>query len=64
MFRRIKSGEFKFSEKVKVSDEAKDFIVKLLNQNPKNRLGSKEEDTEILSHPWFNDIDKEKAIKK
>lgn len=42
MFRRIKAGEFKFSEKVKVSDEAKEFIVRLLDQNPKSRMGSAE----------------------
>ena len=42
MFRRIKAGEFRFSEKVKVSDEAKEFIVRLLDQNPKSRLGSAE----------------------
>lgn len=40
MFRKIKEGEFRFSDKVKVSDEAKDFIVKLLNRDPKKRLGS------------------------
>ena len=41
MFRRIKNGEYRFSDKVKVSDEAKQFIVRLLDQNPKTRLGSK-----------------------
>lgn len=40
MFRKIKEGQFRFSDKVKVSDEAKDFIVKLLNRDPKKRLGS------------------------
>lgn len=40
MFRKIKDGEFRFSDKVKVSDEAKDFIVKLLNRDPKKRLGA------------------------
>lgn len=41
MFKKIKDGQFRFSEKVKVSDEAKDFIVKMLNRDPKQRLGSK-----------------------
>jgi len=40
MFKKIKEGEFRFSDKVKVTDEAKDFIVKLLNRDPKKRLGS------------------------
>ena len=38
--------------------------MKLLNQNPKNRLGTKGEDNEVLSHPWFKDLDREKVIKK
>ena len=41
MYRRIKEGEFRFSDKVKVSEEAKDFIVKMLNRDPKLRLGCK-----------------------
>lgn len=41
MFKKIKEGQFRFSDKVKVSDEAKDFIVKMLNKDPKERLGSK-----------------------
>jgi serine/threonine protein kinase len=40
MFRKIQAGEFRFSDKVKVSDEAKDFINKLLNRDPKKRIGS------------------------
>lgn len=58
MFEKIKLGQFKFSDKVKVSNDAKDFIVKLLKANPKERLGTKDEANEILSHPWFKDIDK------
>lgn len=34
MFKLIKEGELKFSEKVDTSKEAKDFITKLLNRNP------------------------------
>jgi serine/threonine protein kinase len=40
MFKKIKEGEFRFSEKVKVTDEAKEFISKLLTKDPKKRLGS------------------------
>lgn len=39
-----------------VSDEAKDLIVKLLNKDRCNRLGSCGID-EILAHPWFSDLD-------
>ena len=64
MFRKIKEGEFRFSDKVKVSDEAKDFIVKLLNRDPKKRLGSNGEANEVLSHPWFAGMDPEKMMRK
>jgi hypothetical protein len=40
MFKLIKEGEVKFSEKVKISPEAQDFILKVLNKNPKLRLGA------------------------
>lgn len=58
MFKLIKEGEVKFSEKVKLSPEAHDFIVRILNKNPKERLGAKGDADEILSHPWFKGIDK------
>lgn len=64
MFRKIKEGEFRFSDKVKISDEAKDFIVKLLNKDAKKRLGSSGEANEVLSHAWFNGMDPEKMMKK
>jgi hypothetical protein len=35
MFKLIKEGELKFSEKVKLSPEAQDFLVRVLNKNPK-----------------------------
>jgi serine/threonine protein kinase len=57
MFKKIKEGEFRFSEKVKVTDDAKDFISKLLTKDPKKRLGSSGESTEVLAHPWFNGLD-------
>lgn len=39
------------------SDEFVDIIVKLLNKDPKDRLGSKKDVYEVLSHPWFSDVD-------
>ena len=35
MFKLIKEGEVKFSEKVSLSAEGKDFLLKILNKNPK-----------------------------
>lgn len=40
MFKLIKEGEVKFSEKVKLTPEAQDFILKVLCKNPKQRLGA------------------------
>ncbi len=64
MFKLIKEGDIKFSEKVKISPEAQDFIVKILNKNPKQRLGSQADVEDILSHPWFKDLNREKMLKK
>lgn len=43
--------------KIKMSDECKDFITKLLEKDPIGRLGTKEGIDEILRHPWFNNLD-------
>ena len=47
---------------IKMSDECKDFLTKVLNKNPKERLGSKGDVKEILDHPWFKDLDPEKVL--
>ncbi len=31
----------------------KTILFKLLNKNPSERLGFKDDDKEILKHPWF-----------
>ena len=48
MFKLIKEGEVKFSEKVNLSPEGKDFILKILNKNPKERLGSKKDVKDVI----------------
>ena len=41
-----------------MSEESKDILSKLLIRDPKNRLGSGEQDAnELKSHPFFSDID-------
>ena len=62
MFKLIKEGQLKFSEKVKLSPEAQDFLVKILTKNPKQRLGAQGDVEEILGHPWFKGIDREKML--
>ena len=42
---------------IAMSKECKDFIGKCLNKNPKERLGTKGGVEEILSDPWYADID-------
>ena len=41
MVRRIKAVEYHFTDKIKITDNAKKFISRLLDKNPKTRLGSK-----------------------
>jgi serum/glucocorticoid-regulated kinase 2 len=50
--------------KITMSDDCKDFISKLLEKEPGNRLGSKNGLEEILSHPWMKAIDTEKLLAK
>ena len=42
--------------KIKYSDEIADLITKLLDRDTTKRLGSKDDFTEVLSHPVFKDI--------
>ena len=54
MYTKILHDPIKFSSNVAVSDEAKDFIRKLLERNYMNRLGSSATGPEdVLGHPFF-----------
>lgn len=61
LYNNIKNMEIDFLndkdlEEKGVSDEAKDFLAKILVKDPKQRLGGKETDAEeIKQHPWFSD---------
>ena len=57
MYDLIKTNPVKFPKRIPLSEEAKDVIRKLLEKNPKNRLGSKEGIEEIKRHPFFASID-------
>ena len=57
MYRRIIKEEVVFKPGVTVSPAAKDLILKLLSKNPTQRIGSKMDSLEIMSHEFFNDID-------
>ena len=60
LFMKIQKSKVIFPDKVKYgldySDEFVDIIQKLLNKNIKERLGHKNDVHEVLSHPWFSDI--------
>lgn len=63
----ITKGSIIFPDPVKhniqMTDNIKDFIRKLLDKDPSKRLGNKGPE-EIMQHPWFDDLDFNKLIKK
>ena len=56
-----------FKNTVKVSEECKDLILKLLAKKPEQRLGTEADVLEIMDHPWFAGLDwsllREKKLK-
>ncbi len=50
--------------KIDYSDEIVDLILKLLDKDKSKRLGHKDDFFEVLSHPFFADIDIEGLEKK
>ena len=65
---KIKNSKVIFPDrtryKIDYSDEIVDLIVKLLNKDKSQRLGSHGDGSEVLKHPFFADIDLEKLEKK
>ena len=57
MYDMIKNSQVKFPKRINLSDNAKDIIQKLLEKNPKKRLGYKNGIEEIKKHPFFDKID-------
>ena len=59
MYNMIKTKEVQFPDKqrhtIVMSEHCKDFIWKLLDKNPRTRLGSNGDIDEILAHPWINE---------
>jgi serine/threonine protein kinase len=57
----IRQGVIIFPDAVRhgipMSDELKDLIEKLLDKDPKTRIGSKNDADEIVNHPWFKGFD-------
>ena len=63
MYGKIIEAEPVFPKEFKYSDESTDLIKKLLKKNGAERIGYDDEQ-EIFTHPWFNDIDFAKLIAK
>lgn len=68
MYELIEKYPVRFPDPVKhkipMSDEVKDLISKLLEKDPKDRIGTEGGHEEISSHPWFEGFDFEKLKKK
>lgn len=64
MYKNIVVNELKFKKHTECSDEAKDFMSGLLVKKPRERLGSVADSLEIMSHPWFADIDWSRLLEK
>lgn len=64
MYRKIVREEVVFKPGINISANAKDIILKLLDKNPDTRFGSISDSLEIMSHPWFADIDFDSLIQK
>ena len=57
MYQLITQSDLRFPKKFKVSDEAKDFLKKLLVKDQKERFGNKGGFSEIGKHPFFKGVD-------
>jgi len=57
MYELITNSDLRFPKKFKVSDEAKDFLGKLLTKDQKERFGINGGFEEIKKHPFFKGMD-------
>lgn len=60
MYNLIQHAPIRWPQKdkhgIEVSRDARDLISKMLNKNRRERLGQNKDVEEILSHPWFADL--------
>ena len=64
MYELIKTSSVKFPKRITLSEDAKDIIKKLLEKDPKKRLGSHKGIEEIKNHPFFSSIDFDMIVQK
>ena len=63
IFDLISSTQLSFPNYKFISNDTKDFLIKLLKKNPEERLGSKGYE-QIIAHPFFNSVIVDKIITK
>ena len=63
MFKKIVLGSATFPPNSNISNQAIDLISCLLKKRPAQRLGTKNEE-DIITHPWFKDINHNDMYKK
>lgn len=56
MYKKTVLSELKFRSYAKLSNEGKDFLTRLLQKNPDDRLGAEAGSLEAMNHPWFKDF--------
>lgn len=49
---------------IAMSEQCIDFIKQCLNKDPNKRIGAKGDVDEIISHPWFADVDIHSLLSK
>lgn len=64
MYRKTLLDKVKFSSKIIISPEAKDFLLGLLVKAPSKRLGSIADSLEVMNHPWFKDFNWARLLDK
>jgi len=68
MYKMIKEKEPRFPDADKhgivISEVSEDLIKRLLEKDPKKRLGSSNDANEILEHPFFDEIDRDELMEK
>ena len=64
MMKKTILEKLKFSNKIQVSEDAKDLLLNLLKKSPVNRLGTKSGILEFMNHRWFKNFDWGKLLNK
>ena len=58
LYEKIKEGKFTIPDYI--SETGKDFLIKILNVDPKERINI----VQIKRHPWFNQLDQNKYMSR